>query len=56
MVNNVPLKVESSHQAMITRADLLYEAGGGNQEHRIQYTIITQPTDGKICDHYMLIS
>ena len=47
-VNNIPLQVESSHQGMITRADLLYEAGGGNQEHQIQYTITTQPTDGNI--------
>lgn len=43
VVNNKPLQVEFGLQNMITRVTLLYEAGGDNKSHLIEY-IITEPS------------
>ncbi|XP_067933161.1 extracellular matrix organizing protein FRAS1-like [Watersipora subatra] len=47
-VNNNPVQVESSLRLMLTRADLLYEAGGDNQEHLVFYQITSPPSAGSL--------
>lgn len=48
MVNNAPLLVEFGQQEMITLDNLLYEAGGDDTAHLLEYQITVPPRAGEL--------